>query len=83
MERESLGEWWFNQEYNGVFVETLGQLFTEISIQAALDATVAPLFGAGEDPLESLILRPDEDLIGLLQATTKNGKMPYVNEGVA
>lgn len=80
MERESLGEWWYRQEYEGYFCETLGQLFTQASIQAALDSTVAPLFAEGENPLESLILRPDEDLIGLLQATTKNGKIPHVNE---
>lgn len=51
-EREALGEWWYKQEYQGAFVETMGQLFTEASIQAALSDDGEPLFD--EDPLERL-----------------------------
>jgi Terminase large subunit, T4likevirus-type, N-terminal len=54
-ERRDLGEWWFKQEYQGAFVETIDQLFTFESIQKALHDDVLPLFE--EDPLNALWLK--------------------------
>jgi hypothetical protein len=50
-ERETLGEWMFRQEYQGVFTETLDQLFTFESIQTAFDHDVPPLFDIPEEGL--------------------------------
>lgn len=43
-ERRTLGEWWYRQEYNCEFVDTVDQVFSYDSIMAALDDTVKPLF---------------------------------------
>jgi hypothetical protein len=42
-ERASLGDRWFNQEYNCSFESVVGALFTEEVIQAALSDAVQPL----------------------------------------
>ncbi len=44
-ERESLGEWWYAQEYECRFMEGVDNVFAHELIQAALSSDVAPLFG--------------------------------------
>jgi hypothetical protein len=44
-ERQSIGDWWFRQEYMCEFVETIDQVFGYEDIQRALDDSVTPLFG--------------------------------------
>lgn len=48
-ERETLGEYWYAQEYECKFVETTDQLFTYESIQAAFGHTVAPLISPEQE----------------------------------
>jgi hypothetical protein len=43
-ERQTLGEWWFRQEYLCEFVETEDQLFTYDQVATALSGEVEPLF---------------------------------------
>jgi hypothetical protein len=43
-EREMIGSWWFEQEYDCSFVETNDQVFSYDDIQSALDDTIKPLF---------------------------------------
>ncbi|MGB9793341.1 MAG: terminase large subunit domain-containing protein [Desulfofundulus sp.] len=43
-ERQTLGEWWFRQEYLCEFVETDDQLFTYDQVAEALSDEVRPLF---------------------------------------
>ena len=43
-ERESLGEWWYRQEYLCEFADTNDQLFRTEDIRAALDEDLTPLF---------------------------------------
>jgi hypothetical protein len=43
-ERETIGPWWFNQEYLCEFVESIDSVFSYEDIQAALDPEVTPLF---------------------------------------
>ncbi len=43
-EREMIGTWWFEQEYQCRFVETNDQVFSYDDIQSALDDTIKPLF---------------------------------------
>ena len=45
-ERQSIGDWWFRQEYLVEFVESIDSVFAYDDIQRALDPTVKPLFGA-------------------------------------
>lgn len=45
-ERASLGEWWYSQEYLCEFRDSIDSLFGHEMISAAMDAEVAPLFGA-------------------------------------
>ncbi len=44
-ERQSIGDWWYRQEYMCEFVETIDQVFSYDDIQRALDDSVTPLFG--------------------------------------
>jgi hypothetical protein len=44
-ERQSIGDWWYRQEYLCEFVETIDQVFSYDDIQRALDDSVTPLFG--------------------------------------
>jgi len=44
-ERKQIGSYWFSQEYECVFVETVDQVFAYDDIQRALDSDVMPLFG--------------------------------------
>jgi len=44
-ERQSIGDWWFRQEYLCEFVETTDQVFAFSDIQRLLDPAVQPLFG--------------------------------------
>jgi hypothetical protein len=44
-ERKQIGEWWYRQEYEVAFVETVDQVFRYDDIMRALDADVQPLFG--------------------------------------
>lgn len=44
-ERNAIGDWWYRQEYEVEFVETIDQVFSYEDIQRALDSTVKPLFG--------------------------------------
>jgi hypothetical protein len=46
-ERQSLGDWWFRQEYGCEFVETVDQVFSFEQVTGALSAEVKPLFGGG------------------------------------
>jgi len=43
-ERNSLGDWWFKQEYMCEFVETVDQIFSHEYISNALSDEVQPLF---------------------------------------
>jgi hypothetical protein len=43
-ERESLGHWWFAQEYECTFMEAVDSVFSSELIQAALSDDVRPLF---------------------------------------
>jgi hypothetical protein len=45
-ERQSIGDWWFRQEYLCEFVESVDSVFRYEDIQRALDPKVTPLFGA-------------------------------------
>jgi hypothetical protein len=45
-ERQTIGDWWFRQEYLCEFVESIDSVFLYDDIQRALDADVQPLFGA-------------------------------------
>jgi hypothetical protein len=58
-ERRELGDRWYSQEYMCTFVEGVGQLFSDDSIDAAFRDDIAPLFpvtGAAEDVV--LVDRP-------------------------
>jgi hypothetical protein len=44
-ERRTLGEWWFAQEYECRFMDTLDQVFATGVIHKAITDEVAPLFG--------------------------------------
>jgi len=44
-ERKQIGSYWFAQEYECEFVETVDQVFAYADIQRALDSDVLPLFG--------------------------------------
>jgi hypothetical protein len=44
-ERASLGDWWYRQEYDCQFVETIDQIFSYDLIIAAISSDVKPLFG--------------------------------------
>lgn len=44
-ERQTLGEWWFKQEYLCEFVETEDQLFTYDQVMTAVSEDIEPLFG--------------------------------------
>jgi hypothetical protein len=44
-ERASLGDWWYRQEYQCEFVETLDQVFRYEHVMGALSPEVRPLFG--------------------------------------
>ncbi len=46
-ERKMIGDWWYQQEYMCEFVETDDQVFSYDDIQAALDSSIKPLFGKG------------------------------------
>lgn len=43
-ERETIGEWWFRQEYLCEFVETVDQIFSYDYVMAAVSSEVKPLF---------------------------------------
>jgi hypothetical protein len=43
-ERRALGEWWFKQEYECEFVETIDQVFSFASVTRAVTEDVQPLF---------------------------------------
>ncbi len=45
-ERQSIGDWWYRQEYLCEFVESVDSVFRYEDIQRALDPKVTPLFGA-------------------------------------
>ena len=45
-ERKALGPWWYRQEYECAFVDTLDQVFDHASVMAALTSDVEPLFSA-------------------------------------
>ena len=44
-ERKQIGSYWFAQEYECEFAETIDQVFSNADIMRALDDSVAPLFG--------------------------------------
>ncbi|MDP2990145.1 MAG: hypothetical protein Q8O57_06220, partial [Kiritimatiellota bacterium] len=43
-ERASLGDWWFQQEYDCQFVETVDQVFSYDVVMAAISAEIQPLW---------------------------------------
>ena len=49
-ERATIGDWWFGQEYLCLFVDPLDSVFATEHIEAALDASVLPLFPIGGAP---------------------------------
>jgi len=44
-EREAIGEWWYRQEYECEFVETLDQVFGYELVMSAVNSEIPPLFG--------------------------------------
>ena len=44
-ERKSMGDWWFRQEYECEFVETVDQIFSYELVAGMVTAEVKPLFG--------------------------------------
>ncbi|NIR13667.1 MAG: hypothetical protein GWN86_06855 [Desulfobacterales bacterium] len=46
-ELDSMGEWWFKQEYMGEFMESMDSVFTMEQIMSAMSEDVRPLVGAG------------------------------------
>jgi hypothetical protein len=44
-ERRSIGEWWYQQEYECQFVETTDAVFRHVDIYGAISGDVHPLFG--------------------------------------
>jgi len=44
-ERRTLGHWWFVQEYECQFVQTVDQLFGYDDVMAAISPDVQPIFG--------------------------------------
>jgi len=52
-ERDSLGEWWFRQEYLCEFADTSDQYFRTEDIERAFTDEVTPLFPLDEDETES------------------------------
>ena len=48
-ERESLGARWYGQEYLCEYVDAIDNVFRQEDIDAALDHSVLPLFGPGQD----------------------------------
>jgi hypothetical protein len=62
-ERNTLGEWWYEQEYECVFKDNVDALFSHDAIEAAFDGGVKPLFNAPRpaeagEPTES-VLNPE------------------------
>jgi hypothetical protein len=57
-ERRNLGDWWYRQEYECEFIETVDQLFRLDDIRRALTAEVKPLFPQpiGDDNVKPLRL---------------------------
>lgn len=45
-ERQSLGEWWYRQEYYGEFMDAQGAVFRYEDIERAFSNDLQPLFGA-------------------------------------
>jgi hypothetical protein len=43
-ERRALGDWWYRQEYECQFVETVDQVFSYEDVHAALSDEITPLF---------------------------------------
>jgi hypothetical protein len=43
-EQKMIGDWWFSQEYECLFLETSDQIFSYEDINAALDPNLIPLF---------------------------------------
>jgi hypothetical protein len=46
-ERRALGDWWYRQEYECQFVETLDQVFSYDQVMSAISSDVKPLFEGG------------------------------------
>jgi len=46
-ERQSLGPWWFSQEYECRFMDVNDQVFASEAVDRAMSADVKPLFGSG------------------------------------
>jgi hypothetical protein len=46
-ERQALGDWWYRQEYECQFVETVDQVFSYNLVMGAMDDKVKPLFSGG------------------------------------
>lgn len=44
-ERASLGDWWYKQEYECLFTETVDQVFPYDSVMSAITDEIKPLFG--------------------------------------
>ena len=44
-ERRTLGEWWYRQEYEAVFGDTVDSVFSSQAIEAMFDESIDPLFG--------------------------------------
>jgi hypothetical protein len=47
-ERRSLGDWWFRQEYECLFVESDDSVFRYEDVMAAISSEVVPLFGGAK-----------------------------------
>jgi hypothetical protein len=43
---QDLGSWWYRQEYECEFVDTLDQVFTYETVMGALTSGVQPLFSS-------------------------------------
>jgi hypothetical protein len=48
-ERAAIGDWWFQQEYEVEFTDTIDQVFRYADVMQAVTSEVAPLFGGPKE----------------------------------
>ena len=62
-EKQSLGDWWYLQEYCCQFLDSIDQVFAYDAVMSALSSDVKPLFGIKDgiaitDPLINSAIKP-------------------------
>lgn len=64
-ERRSLGDWWYRQEYNCEFVETVDQIFGYDLVMSAVSDAVPPLFPIPGQTAANGVIDPDVQLLSV------------------